>query len=214
MSRWARWVRAAAIAAACVAVGSAPSVAQEAGRRSGLAGRVVDAEGKGVAGITVSAHRVSQTGGTEVARATADPEGRFELTFDTDTPGMYFVATRYEGGLYVGPMFRDLSEAPEDYVLVVGGDPIAIGAGPAVASGPPPAPPTWPLLLIIGAIGAGVVLFPVVSRRNGPRAVRMLLHELAILEERRAAGRVPDDEYESSRAALRERLYERVRSGR
>ncbi len=209
-----RWVRVVAVVGAWFALGGAPVAAQQAGARTGLVGRVIDAEGRAVADLAVSVHRVSQTGGEEVARSTTDADGRFELAFDTKSPGTYFVATRYEGGLYVGPMFRELDEAPDDYVLVVGRDPIAIGAGPAGATAPPPAPPTWPLLLLIGAIGAGVVIFPVVARRNGPRAVRTLLHELAILEERRAAGRIGDAEYADARAVLRERLHERIRGGR
>lgn len=209
-----RWSRVVAIVGACLVLGGAPVVAQQGGAREGLSGRVIDADGRPVAGLAVSVHRVSQTGGEEVARSTTDVDGRFQLAFDTETPGTYFVATRYEGGLYVGQMFRELSEAPEDYVLVVGREPIAIGAGPAGATTPPPAPPTWPLLLLIGAIGVGVVLFPVFARRNGPRAVRTLVHELAILEERRAAGRVGDAEYAEARAALRERVHERIRGGR
>jgi len=206
MSSLVRLARAVAAVGVWVALAAAPLIAQNRAAGSGLVGRVVDAEGRAVAGQTVSVHRVSQSGGEEVARATADAEGRFELEFDTDAAGTYFVATRYQGGLYVGPMFRDLSEAPPDYVLVVGRDPIAIGAGPAVSSTPPPRPAAWPLVLAIGVVGAGVVLFPVAARRNRPRAVRTLLHELAILEERRAEGRVADEAYEAARSALRKRL--------
>lgn len=214
MRSFVRWVRAIAAGGVWAVLAVAPLAAQERAAGSGLVGRVIDAEGRAVAGVTVSVHRVSASGGAEVARSTADAEGRFELAFDTDSAGTYFVATRYEGGLYVGPMFRDLSEAPPDYVLVVGRDPVAIGAGPAVSSTPPPRPSTWPLLLAIGAVGAGVVLLPIATRRSRPRAARMLLHELAILEERRAEGRVADAEYVEARTTLRNRLRDLARGGR
>ncbi|HEX6941185.1 MAG TPA: carboxypeptidase-like regulatory domain-containing protein [Longimicrobiales bacterium] len=213
MSTPGRWSRAACLAVGIVALGAGALHAQDAAGGARLAGRVIDAEGRPVPGLAVSAHGVSQAGGAEVARTTTDEDGRFELAFETRDGATYFAAARYEGGLYVGPLFRDPRDAPADYVIVVGRDPIAVGAGPAAGrSAPPPAPPRGPLLALIGVLGVGAVLWPLTSPQRRPYAVRALLHALAELEERHAAAAVAGAEYEKEKTALRGRLRELTRT--
>ncbi|HEX7117381.1 MAG TPA: hypothetical protein VF212_01250 [Longimicrobiales bacterium] len=214
MRRGRRWTGSMGVAVALALLGAGAARAQDDAGRARLSGRVVDAEGRPVPGVAVSVHRVSRAGGAELARTTVGPDGRFELTFDAEGEGTYFAATRYEGGLYVGAMFRDPGEAPADYVITVGRDPVAVAAGPATtgSAAPPPAPNPWPLLLLVGAIGAAAVVLPLASWRRRPRALRALLHELAELEERGADPALSPGEYEAERAALRGRIRELTRT--
>ncbi len=173
-----------------------------------LRGRVIDPQGQPVAGIVVAVHRVSEVGGGgEVGRAATAEDGAFDVPLDTSEDGIYFAATRYEGALYMGGMFRELDEVTSDYVIVVGQNAVA-GGGPAVVPPPDPGPgATWPVLLVLGVVGGVFVLLPLMPKRRRHFAVRSLLLELAELEERGAAGDTPS-QYPAEREALRARIRE------
>ncbi len=178
---------------------------------STLAGHVVDADGRPVAGATVAVHRVSDAGGAEIARTTTDGRGRFAVAVETEEAGIYFGATSHEGGLYFGALFRDPRDVPEDYLITVGLNPAA-AAGPALPPPAPPPPNPWPVAVLLGLLGAGAVALPLASRGRRPYAVRALLHELAELEERQSADASAAPEYAAERAALRARILEMTRT--
>lgn len=175
-----------------------------------IRGQVVDPDGAPVAGVAVTLHHVDATGGREVGRATTGDDGRFEIRIaDTPGDGIFFVATRHEGSLYMGGTFRDLAEVDSDYVILVGASPV--GTGGIALPAPPPEPnANWVVGLVIGLIGVGFVIWPLVNRR-GAASQRALLAELARLEEEWSAlgPDAPADVargYASRREALRSRL--------
>lgn len=177
-----------------------------------LRGEVVDPSGLPVAGITVSLHRVGDSGGAELGRALTDREGRFEIEVgDDDGSGVYFAATRFEGVLYMGEVFRTLQEAPADYRIVIGvggidggmAQPLPLDGAESRGRG---------MILLLAALGVGAVLVPVLRARRGPYQLRAALAEVAELDEAHAA--LPETERvargDSYRAARAE-LYERIR---
>lgn len=206
-----RWIRAFLLSVATFVLSAADLAAQD-GVAVGLRGRVIDSEGRPVPGTVVAAHRVTDQGGAEVARATTGEDGGFILPIETTVDGIYFIATRYEGALYMGATFRDLGEVTGEYVIAVGRNPVALG-GPAVMPGPPPEPaPAWPILLVLGIVGVGAVLLPLRGKGRGTLAARSLLLELAELEERRATG-IGGADVSTEGEALRARLREITRTG-
>lgn len=221
-----------AIAGGLVVIGGLSAQTPDA-----LRGRVVDADGGPVAGQPVALHRVTRTGGAAVGRATTDRAGEFSLELPADAGGVVlFVATRFDGRLYIGPTFRGGEGAPAEYRIVVGGPGIAERLGVAApASGVGAAAETdgsrrwW--------IGGGAVLAAVLLLAIGrgvqsrPPERRRVLRDLALLEERRAgrgsvdgaadvagasaAGDAADEDeaaYRRERAALRARLREIARA--
>jgi hypothetical protein len=155
----------------------------------------------------VSLHRVTETGGSTLATDTTDAIGNFQLTFDGSESGVRFVATRYEGKLYIGDTFRE--GAPTEYLLRVGpgATPIELGAG-AQANTPaaPPAPSNRAgifVLIVSGVMLSGVFLLA--ARQRGSPA-RKLLVEIADLDNRHDES--PVNGYAQERAELLRRLRE------
>lgn len=202
-----------------------------------LRGRVVNAAGEPVGDQAVSLHRVSAAGGTTVARATSGADGRFELTMTAaPSDALYFAATRYDGGLYIGTPFRLPAPAGSEYVIVVGPGATeaaailqqalsggagtdAAGAGTDAAAGTDAVVDAqdqgtaeWPLALAIASTAAAAALvgWRWTARRRMPARRRLLL-ELAELEEHldARAGEVDTaewDGFQRQRNALRQRL--------
>ncbi len=175
-----------------------------------LSGQVVDPAGLPVAGITVSLHRVTDSGGAEVGRAISDQEGRFAIGLEgASDGGVFFAATRFDGTLYMGEPFRTLAEAPTAYRIVIGSGGIAGGAAQQ-APGRPADRQGW-VILLFTVLGVTAVALPFWRSRRGPRALRTLLADLAELEEDLAALPVEarataEGEYLVAREALRTRL--------
>ncbi len=172
--------------------------------------------GRVMAGMTavpnqpVTLHRVSTSGGNTLATDTTDADGRFELKLDaaTNPEGVHFVATRYEGKLYIGDTFRN--DLPAGYALRVGpgATPIELGtpnpgAAPATAS-PPKSSSAGLAVLAVAAILFGGIFF-LAARRRGASG-RQLLVEIADLDNRHAKSAQP--RYEQDRAELLRRLRE------
>jgi len=174
-----------------------------------LAGRAVDAAGAPLAGIEVLMHRVDGAGGARLASATTDDQGAFSLTAEVvdDTAAVYFAATRFEGQLFIGPFVRAPFDDSVPYVLVVGGEPVDLGA-PLPTAMPPvspaPGPRRWALLLLplTGLVGVGVW---VLSRAGKPPERRRLLIRLASLDEQIAA-EGSDPQLDRERERIAERL--------
>lgn len=181
-----------------------------------LRGRVLDPGGGPVADQVVAVHRVVGADGGEVGRATTDEDGRFELELEPGSGGgIYFAATRFEDKLYMGPPFRSLGEVGDDYVIVVGVNPIGGFTSPGAAaptSGPPDGAMNGPVLAILGVVGVlGLVLVlrPLLPQERRRHATRTLLLELAALEERRAQASPEEAEALAARA---ERIRARLRA--
>lgn len=183
-----------------------------AAQGSRLQGEVVDLSGLPVGGITVSLHRVTGTGGAEVGRAVTGADGRFEIELGGElAEGVYFAATRFEGTLYMGDAFRNLSEMPAEYRIVIGSGGIA--GGPAVASPPPSSGQGLGVLLIFAAIGIAAIATPFLRGRRDPGAARGILAEIAELDEAFAAQ--PESaraQGESEYLATREKLLARLKA--
>jgi hypothetical protein len=220
---------AAALAAALLAAPAQPAGA--AAQEALLHGRLLDPAGAPVPGHPVLLHVVDDRGGDEAGRTATDEQGRFAipLAAPADTGAIYFVATRYQGGLYVGHPVRP-PFGGEEYLLVIGPE------TDASAFAMPGQPPTGPLPAdhppIPGAAGAGddwnwgvIVLLAVflgafgallwyLSRRSsGSRAA--VLAELAELDEA-FAGRQEQVDREEWTGYLEERadLLERLDAAR
>jgi hypothetical protein len=171
-----------------------------------LTGRVLGPTGEPVGEQAVLLHRVAQGGGALLARGTTDALGRFTVRADDDggSEGVYFVATRYEGELYIGPLRRPPFAADEEYIVQVGipgvGDIRGLSAAtnppsanPEAASPPlasrsadtPAAPPgrAFGVALLLTAIGVGALLS---IRSGGPSRRRRALIRVAELDERNA----------------------------
>lgn len=200
------------VAAALLAVPSAQAQAQELVVR----GRVIGPEGAGVAEQRVVLHRVDTGGGATIAEALSGEDGGFELRTPatTDTTGVYFVAARFDGELYIGPPFRPTDEVAAEQIIHVGIPSMSAtamlaedGAG-TIPLGPPPSTSRAWLLLVIPLLGVvGVGVYMMLSRRGIPKQ-RALLIEVAELDERMAAATA------AQRAALqdeRHRLMARLR---
>lgn len=182
-------------------------------QNSVLRGRVVDPEGRPVAGITVTLHHVTEGGGAEVGRALSDQAGTFAIEASEEAAGgVYFAATRFEGALYMGTPLRSFAEAGDDYRIVIGEGGFA--GGPAV--GQPSGSgggQGWVVLLLLALLGGAAVVIPLRRARRGPLALRSILSELAELEEGHArrtaeARQAAEGEYQELRDALRARLLE------
>lgn len=156
-------------------------------------GRVVGPDGQPVAGQAVVLHRVTPEGGTLLAQATAGDDGRFALEAPGPVPAdaVFFVASRYEGRLYIGPMLRPPLEAGSEVTLEVGDPTRALELAAAPATAPPQALPgaatgtsrRWLLLLAPVAGLLGVVGWAI-SAAVGPGRRRRLLIRIAQLDNR------------------------------
>ena len=156
----------------------------------------------------VSLHCVTASGGNTLATDTTDADGRFVLPIGTpaDGDGVLFVATRYEGKLYIGDTFRN--DPPPGYALRVGAGATPIELG-TPAAGPPAVAPTETnaaglAVLIVSAVLLGGVFF--LATRGRAVSGRRLLVEIADLDNRNEASAQPS--YPQRRAELLRRLRE------
>ena len=156
----------------------------------------------------VSLHRVTGSGGNTLATDTTDADGRFVLSIGPPAPGdgVLFVATRYEGKLYIGDTFR--GDPPPGYALRVGpgATPIELGT-PAAAPTAPSRPETnraGLAVLLVSAILLGGIFFLATRRRSV--SGRQLLVEIADLDNRNEVTALPS--YAQQRAELLRRLRE------
>jgi len=200
-----------------------PAMAQESPAAISLPGRVIGPAGESLAGQVVVLHRVTNVSGATVATDTTGADGRFLLeTQDTaDTSGStYFVASRYQGELYIGAPFQ--SPVPEgiDYTVQVGvpGTSASVLMGEGGSTAAPPAMPSnepfpyarW-LFLVIPLLLLALVSGYMLTRRQQPQTRRRLLAQVAELDEaydaELAAGRIDDSTlYWAERRALLEQL--------
>ncbi len=163
-----------------------------------------------VAGQPVALHRVTAAGGQTISADTTAEDGSFSLTLDTlNAEGVNFVATRYQGKLYIGDTFR--GELPVEYMLPVGPGATPLDFGPAATS-TPVAPArqsqTAGFIIILGAVIALIALIGLIAlgaRRRAP-PLRQLLVEIADLDNRHEV--VPIPLYAQQREELLRRLRE------
>jgi hypothetical protein len=187
-------------------------------------GRAMDETGRAAAGLGVLLHRVTPSGGELLAETVTDADGRFELrgAGSTDPNAVYFVAARYRGELYIGPLLRPPFPTASDYVLEVG----LPGGGVSTLLGGPGAPrattlpgsaagsPRRWLLALVPVLGLAGLAGALVARRHRAPAERRLLLEIARLDEAWDAG---DDEApadERAYAARRSRLIHELHAAR
>lgn len=183
-----------------------------------VAGRVIDAAGDAVAGQTVVLHRVTPEGGALLAQDTTDTQGMFALAAADATrdDGVFFVAARYEGELYIGPLLRPPLPEPGAYVLQVGVPGSALSnVGGTLPAAVPPGSATgssrrWLLILppLLGLLGLGVWAL---VRAAGPPARRRLLIRVADLDNEWETA--PDPDRRPAYEDERRRLIEQIRSG-
>jgi hypothetical protein len=152
-------------------------------------GHVLGPDDAPLAEHRVVLHRVDAAGGATIAETLSDADGRFELRADagTDTAAVYFVASRYDGELYIGDMFRPQPGVSEQIIQVgiaaTSATAMMEGQLPPPAVGQPPASRNW-LLLVIPLLGViGVVVYALMPRSRIP-ADRALMIRLAELDER------------------------------
>lgn len=178
-------------------------------------GRIVDANDAPLTAQRVVLHRVLDAQGSTVAEAETAADGGFELTVAAvDTSALYFVATRYEGELYIGAPFRsgDAGGVPQIIRVGVPGTSASAllggGATPARAMGRPLTNRNW-LLFGIPLLGIAMVAAYLIVPRSRIPPRRALLIRVAELDERMndAAG----DRLESLRAE-RTRLMTQLRA--
>lgn len=166
-----------------------------------LVGRVLGPDQNPVAGQDVLLHRVTDAGGARLSQATTDGEGRFTLRAENAGSGVFFVATRYEGQLYIGPMLRPPFPENSEYVVQVGipgvGDVASMMNGVGGAAAPTTTAPAaqsgspgtrgagFGVLLVALAIGTGAYL---AVQGTGPSARRRALIRIAELDEQRGRG--------------------------
>lgn len=164
-----------------------------------LSGRVLGPGGQPVADHAVLLHRVTDDGGAKLAEGTTGADGEFTLRAPDDGPpnAVFFVAARFEGKLYVGPLLKPPFPTDGSYLVQVGvpgvgavtdiaGEPGAApiaepGVAPAVAA--PAMPGATFALILLGAAVAGGALLTV--HGLGPSRRRRALIALAELDESR-----------------------------
>lgn len=168
-------------ATALLLILSARGTAQEP-----LRGRVTAGD-QPVANQVVTLHRVSDSGmGGTVDEDTTDANGRFEVTVgEPDTSAVYFVATVYEGELYIGDTFA--RNYAGDYSLAVGPGAVPIRLDPAGSDDSVEELRTREdtiagiAVILVGLLSvAGIVWLFV---RPKPSPVRPMLIEVARLDE-------------------------------
>jgi len=194
--------------------GAGPAPAQAPGTPSApaiLRGSVLDPAGKPVPGQRLTLHRVDAGGGAMVDSATSDAQGRFTVRVpaERDTGAVFFVATRWQGQLYIGTPFKPPVLASADYTVVVGVNPVNMGptagasadAAPMGATGgaggaaaqPADSSVTtrWFLAVILALVALGAIAYALLgaARERARERRRELLARIAALDERaQAAG--------------------------
>ena len=177
---------------------------------STLRGVVLDTTGKPVARQPLSLHRVNGTGGAMVDSATTDVQGRFSVKVpaETDTTAVFFVATRWNGELYIGTPFKPPVQAGSSYAVTVGVNPVnmgpAGGAGgqataPTGATGAPAATPAtdsssairWFVAIVLALVALGAIGYALVgaARERARLRRREILTRIAALDERALSAR-------------------------
>lgn len=181
-------------------------------------GRVIGPDGDAVSELAVLLHRVTNQSGAQLARSVTTEDGRFTFKYEapSDAGGVYFVATRYDGRVYVGPMLRAPFVNAGDYEMQVGvpgvGDVEALmGRSSSTAmtgSGSPASPPPAPGALFVAVMLSAAILVGglLVVRGTGPPSRRRMLIQLAELDE---AG--PSGASSSAVARRRRELLRRAR---
>ena len=177
---------------------ASPAAAQNgAGTAQGtpdpVVGAILGPDNAPLAGQSVVLHRVQASAGETVSETTTSADGRFELMLPpaSDSSAIYFVATRYEGELYIGAPFRAGEQTPGGQIIQVGvagtsANAMLEGSGTAAMPQPVGRPLTnrnW-LLFVIPLVGvAAVAVYALVPRSRIPPD-RALLIRIAELDER------------------------------
>lgn len=211
------------VIAAVLLLAAYPAMAQESPGAISLPGRVIGPAGESLAGQVVVLHRVTDVSGATVATDTTGADGRFLLEADDTADasvGTYFVASRYQGELYIGAPFQFPVPEGIDYTVQVGvpGTSASVLMGEGGGSAAPPVMPRnepfpyarW-LFLVIPLLVVALVAGYMLTRRQQPQTRRRLLAQVAELDEihdtELAAGRIDDSTlYWAERRALLEQL--------
>ena len=175
-----------------------------------IAGRVVDLEGRPVAGLTVVLHGVTQDGGAPIAETVSDDSGGFTITA-LQAPRdvrLLFMAARWNGQVYLGPALQP-GTAISNYVLQVGGtsaeEMLAAQGAPIEDAG---ARPGYAALLVFLPLAAVVVVLVRSLRGTPGQARRAMLRDLARIEAELASN--PED---ATRRAERDALRTNLLAG-
>lgn len=163
-------------------------------------GRLIGPDDAPLSAHAVVLHRVSGAEGATIAETTTSATGEFAFTIPApaDTAALYFVATRYQGELYIGPPFRALDESVAPQIIQVGIPGTSATALLNASAGPPAAAPRTPLedrnwlLVIVPLIGVTVALVYLVLPRGQVPHDRALLIRIAELDEKLAAAPAPE----------------------
>jgi hypothetical protein len=173
-----------------------------------ITGRVV-AGSQPVANQPVSLHRVTNAGGSTISVDTTAADGSFQLPFDSfQGEALHFVATRWEGQLYIGDTFRQ--PVSGEYRLAVGPGVTPIEVGDAVRTTPeaPPVDRSGQTAGLVVILVAALVLGGIIAwaARPRPAQVRRLLLEIAALDNRHDQATLGN--YDVQRSELLRRLRE------
>ncbi len=178
-------------------------LARGAAAQTPLSGQVVDSAGKPVAGQHVTLHEVTPASGAMVDSAVTDARGRFTVRVPAvqDTGTIFFVATRWQGDLYIGTPFRPPLPSGANYTVTVGVNPVNMGpaggrmGGGSAATAPAAAPPSssgatrWFLVAMLALVALGAVAYALIggARERAEQRRRALLLRIAELDERAAS---------------------------
>lgn len=224
---------AAALLALVALLGAAGSVGAQQ-----VNGVALGPDGSPLPEVTVALHRVGGMGGSSVASATTDAEGRFEFRIEARDSALYFAAMRYEDRMYIGPGITGGGADVEGYELraepaaeagavagalsgtggagsMGGFQPGGMGAVPGgmgaagSSAGSSDAGAYW-LVAILALAAAAIFLTTAPGYRR--RRTRDTLVQLATVENRLAdeATGPEREELEARRARLRGRLAPRT----
>lgn len=169
-----------------------------------LTGAVVDTAGKPVSDQVLTLHRVNSGGGAMVDTARTDVQGRFTVGVpaESDTTALFFVATRWQGQLYIGAPFRPPVPAGT-YTVTVGVNPVQMGPASGAGGEPgggmggaAPAQPVaqpastaatrWFLAIILGLVALVAIAYALLAalRERTQQRRRELMAAIAELDER------------------------------
>jgi len=198
-----------AIIALSVLTGAAAPAAGQSTREVRIEGRAIDPQGQPVADLEILLHRVDAAGGSSLGATTTDSTGAFSVSAESpvDTSAVFFAAARYNDGLYIGPFLRE-TDGGTPYILVVGGEPVNLGAPGGATMLPPVSPGEGPrrqLLVLLPLTGLLGVAAWALARGVRPDARRRAIMRIAAIDEDLAEGGA-DAQLQSERDRLMERL--------